>query len=70
MTQIVQQDLTTLGYDTGQVDGQASTKTIIAVSRFQSEHDLEVTGEIMPRGEKYRLFIAVPFWQESISVLV
>ena len=49
LTQIVQQDLMELGYDPGQVDGHPSTKTIIAVSRFQSEHDLEVTGEITPQ---------------------
>jgi peptidoglycan hydrolase-like protein with peptidoglycan-binding domain len=49
LTQIVQQDLTALGYDTGGVDGTATTKTIIAVSRFQSEHNLEVTGEITPQ---------------------
>lgn len=49
LTQIVQQDLTALGYDTGGVTGTASTKTIIAVSRFQSEHNLEVTGEITPQ---------------------
>ena len=44
LTQIVQQDLTALGYDTGGTGGTASTKTIIAVSRFQSEHNLDVTG--------------------------
>lgn len=49
LTQIVQQDLTALGYDTGGVDGNAGTKTIIAVSRFQAEHGLEVTGEITPQ---------------------
>ncbi|MEE4144867.1 MAG: peptidoglycan-binding protein [Halieaceae bacterium] len=49
LTQIVQQDLTALGYDTGGTDGNATTKTIIAVSRFQSEHGLEVTGEITPQ---------------------
>ena len=49
LTQIVQQDLTAMGYDTGGTDGTASTKTIIAVSRFQSEHNLEVTGEITPQ---------------------
>ena len=49
LTQIVQQDLTALGYDTGGVTGTVSTKTIIAVSRFQSEHNLEVTGEITPQ---------------------
>ena len=49
LTQIVQQDLTTLGYDTGGVTGTAGTRTIIAVSRFQAEHNLEVTGEITPQ---------------------
>jgi len=49
LTQIVQQDLTALGYDTGGVTGTASTRTVIAVSRFQSEHNLEVTGEITPQ---------------------
>lgn len=49
LTQIVQQDLTALGYDTGGVDGNAGTKTMIAVSRFQAEHGLEVTGEITPQ---------------------
>ena len=49
LTQIVQQDLTAMGYDTGGTDGTATTKTIIAVSRFQSEHNLEVTGEITPQ---------------------
>jgi len=49
LTQIVQQDLTTLGYDPGAADGNAGTKTIIAVSRFQAEHNLEVTGEITPQ---------------------
>lgn len=49
LTQIVQQDLTTLGYDTGGTDGTVTTKTIIAVSRFQSEHNLEATGEITPQ---------------------
>ena len=49
LVQIVQQDLTTLGYDTGPADGEATTKTIIAVSKFQAEHNLEVTGEITPQ---------------------
>jgi peptidoglycan hydrolase-like protein with peptidoglycan-binding domain len=49
LTQIVQQDLTSMGYDTGGVSGTANTKTVIAVSRFQSEHDLAVTGEITPQ---------------------
>jgi peptidoglycan hydrolase-like protein with peptidoglycan-binding domain len=49
LTQIVQEDLTALGYDTGGTDGTANTKTAIAVSRFQAEHNMEVTGEITPQ---------------------
>ena len=49
LTQIIQNDLTTLGYDTGPADGELSTKTIIAISKFQSEHNLEVTGEPSPQ---------------------
>lgn len=49
LTQIVQQDLISLGYDPGAADGTATTKTIIAVSKFQAEHNMEVTGEITPQ---------------------
>jgi peptidoglycan hydrolase-like protein with peptidoglycan-binding domain len=49
LTQIVQKDLIALGYDPGAADGQASTKTIIAVAKFQAEHGLEATGEITPQ---------------------
>ncbi len=49
LVQIVQQDLITLGYDPGASDGATTTKTIIAVSKFQAEHNIEVTGEITPQ---------------------
>jgi peptidoglycan hydrolase-like protein with peptidoglycan-binding domain len=49
LTEIIQRDLTTLGYDTGGVTGELSTKTIIAISKFQTEHELEVTGEPSPQ---------------------
>lgn len=49
LTQMIQQDLTTLGYDPGAVDGETSTKTIVAISKFQSENNLEVTGEVSPQ---------------------
>lgn len=49
LTRVVQQDLQTLGYDPGNTDGELSTETIIAVSTFQAEHDLEVTGEVTPQ---------------------
>ncbi|MGD2129393.1 MAG: peptidoglycan-binding domain-containing protein [Lysobacterales bacterium] len=49
LTQIVQKDLVTLGYDPGNTSGEASTATIVAISKFQAEHDLEVTGEATPQ---------------------
>ena len=49
LTAIVQQDLATLGYDPGNLDGEATTQTVVAVSKFQAEHDMEVTGEITPQ---------------------
>ena len=49
VTQIVQQDLHALGYDTGSTDGEMTMQTAIAISKFQAEHDLEVTGEASPQ---------------------
>ena len=49
LTQMIQQDLVTLSYDPGDADGEMSTKTIVAISKFQAEHDLEVTGEASPQ---------------------
>lgn len=49
LTQMIQQDLITLGYDPGEASGEATTKTIVAISKFQAENDLEVTGEVSPQ---------------------
>ena len=49
LTLMAQQDLAELGYDVGAVDGEASTETIIAISQFQAENDMEVTGEVSPQ---------------------
>jgi hypothetical protein len=49
LTRMVQQDLVTLGYDPGNTDGEATTQTIVAISKFQAEHDLAVTGEVTPQ---------------------
>ena len=49
LTQIVQEDLQTLGYDPGSVDGESSVELAIAVSQFQAEHELEITGEVSPQ---------------------
>jgi peptidoglycan hydrolase-like protein with peptidoglycan-binding domain len=49
LTKIIQQDLVTLGYDPGNTDGEATTQTIVAISKFQAENDLDVTGEASPQ---------------------
>lgn len=49
LTAIIQKDLAALGYDPGNLDGEATVPTIVAVSKFQAEHGLEVTGEITPQ---------------------
>jgi peptidoglycan hydrolase-like protein with peptidoglycan-binding domain len=41
LTRMAQEDLETLGFDVGAVDGEPSTKTIIAISKFQAEKDME-----------------------------
>lgn len=49
LTEIIQQDLTALGYDPGNVSGEMTTETIVAISRFQAENDMTVTGEASPQ---------------------
>lgn len=49
LTQLIQQDLATLGYEPGNTDGELTTKTVVAISKFQAEHDLDVTGEVSPQ---------------------
>ncbi len=49
LTQIIQRDLVTLGYEPGNTDGEATVETAIAISKFQAENDLEVTGEATPQ---------------------
>jgi len=49
LTQIIQRDLVALGYDPGNTDGEATVPTVVAISRFQAEHDLVVTGEASPQ---------------------
>ena len=49
LTKIIQQDLVTLGYDPGNTDGEATTQTIVAISKFQAENNLDVTGEASPQ---------------------
>jgi peptidoglycan hydrolase-like protein with peptidoglycan-binding domain len=49
VVQSIQRDLSTLGYDPGNTDGELSTATVIAISKFQAENGLDVTGEATPQ---------------------
>jgi peptidoglycan hydrolase-like protein with peptidoglycan-binding domain len=46
LTLMVEQDLARLGYETGPVDGEETMETVIAISKYQSEANLPVTGEV------------------------
>ena len=49
LTQMIQKDLVALGYDPGTIDGQLTTKTQVAISKFQSDNGMPVTGEPSPQ---------------------
>ncbi len=49
LTEIVQKDLVALGYDPGNISGELSTDTIVAISKFQAENNIEVTGTPSPQ---------------------
>ena len=49
LTEIIQKDLTAMGYDPGNISGEATMETVIAISKFQAENNLEVTGQPTPQ---------------------
>ena len=49
LTKMIQKDLIALGYDPGNIQGEKSVETVVAISKFQAENDLEVTGEPTPQ---------------------
>jgi peptidoglycan hydrolase-like protein with peptidoglycan-binding domain len=49
LVQIIEEKLDALGYDTGAVDGEATVKTAVAISQFQAENGMPVTGEPSPQ---------------------
>ena len=49
LVQIIEEKLDALGYDTGDVDGEATVKTAVAISQFQAENGMPVTGEPSPQ---------------------
>lgn len=58
MTLMIEQDLQRLGYDTGEVDGEETLETTIAISKFQAENNLEITGEAS--ADLLRALVAAP----------
>lgn len=49
LTQSVQNHLQALGYSVGNTNGELTTETVIAISQFQAENGMEVTGEVTPQ---------------------
>lgn len=49
LTEIIQKDLVKLGYDPGNISGELTTETAIAISKFEAENGLEVTGKPSPQ---------------------
>ena len=49
LTKMIQKDLMMLGYDPGNIQGELSTETIVAISTFQAENAMEVDGEVSPQ---------------------
>ena len=49
LTESVQLHLQALGYNVGDINGEVSLSTQIAISTFQAEKGLEVTGEVTPQ---------------------
>lgn len=49
LTAMIQRDLRILGYSPGNTDGVMDKPTIVAISRFQVDNNLEVTGEPSPQ---------------------
>lgn len=47
-TETTQNYLQALGYETGNASGELSIETTIAISQYQAENGLEVTGEVSP----------------------
>jgi peptidoglycan hydrolase-like protein with peptidoglycan-binding domain len=48
LTLRIERDLTALGYEPGPVDGEETMETVIAISKFQAENNVDVTGEVTP----------------------
>jgi hypothetical protein len=49
LVKIVQQHLQSLGYQPGDTNGELDKLTVVAISKFQADNDMEVTGQATPQ---------------------
>lgn len=49
LVKLAQKELITLGYEPGNIQGEVDTQTTVAVSKFQAENNMDVTGEVTPQ---------------------
>lgn len=49
LVKMAQKELIALGYEPGNIQGEMDTQTTVAVSKFQAEHGMDVTGEVTPQ---------------------
>jgi peptidoglycan hydrolase-like protein with peptidoglycan-binding domain len=49
LVKMAQKELIALGYEPGNIQGEADTATVVAISKFQAEQNMEVTGEVTPQ---------------------
>ena len=49
LTAMIQVDLVNLGYEVDNTGGDLTIQTVIAISKFQAENEMEVTGEATPQ---------------------
>ncbi len=49
LVKTAQMDLISLGYEPGNIQGELDTGTIVAISKFQAENNMDVTGEVTPQ---------------------
>lgn len=49
LVEMAQKELIALGYEPGNIQGEVDSQTTVAVSKFQAENNMDVTGEVTPQ---------------------
>jgi hypothetical protein len=49
LLQFIQRHLLTLGYDPGNTDGQLTKTTVVAITRYEADNGMDVTGQATPQ---------------------